>query len=97
MEKISESLPKVVKPGSSVKLSGASLDDFSILCNNLQYSVFYFGSITTPPCTETVTWMVCVQPISTTLQDVSYDSVLKTWLPLESLKNSAHVQNFWSL
>ena len=81
------SLP--VKNGET-KTIGKSFDLKSIFPSNTKDYYSYRGSLTTPPCTETVNWTVFKQPIILSLNQVLK---LKNNMPLNNYRNEQPLNN----
>uniref|UniRef100_A0A914E5C6 Carbonic anhydrase n=1 Tax=Acrobeloides nanus TaxID=290746 RepID=A0A914E5C6_9BILA len=62
-------LKKLINSGSSCAMQNVVLN--SKLPHNKHSFVRYHGSLTTPPCTECVTWTVFTEPISVTKHQLS--------------------------
>lgn len=66
---IIKNIPKVIKFGDSVEMQV----DFSKMGNlKRRYFFSYQGSLTTPPCSEAVTWVVYQEPIPISSYAVSF-------------------------
>ncbi|CEF64236.1 Alpha carbonic anhydrase domain-containing protein [Strongyloides ratti] len=61
-------LDKLIEPNSKAPADGQKLEDK--LPKNLRSFIRYSGSLTTPPCTENVTWTIFTEPISITKEQV---------------------------
>jgi carbonic anhydrase len=64
--RIADAFPKDV----GNETAGPDVDPRALLPRSLNYWK-YEGSLTTPPCTEVVDWMVCQQPVSAAKEDIA--------------------------
>lgn len=66
--------PNVLKPGQSTEIDPFPLSLFDLDLLKEGY-VTYLGSLTTPPCSESVIWLLSVR-----IKDVTIDEVLFSFL-----------------
>jgi carbonic anhydrase len=52
------------------KTSPTAIDPASLLPSSLQKTWRYRGSLTTPPCSQTVEWIVCEEPVTVAEADI---------------------------
>uniref|UniRef100_A0A0N4ZSS2 Carbonic anhydrase n=1 Tax=Parastrongyloides trichosuri TaxID=131310 RepID=A0A0N4ZSS2_PARTI len=85
-----EGLDKLIEPNSKTLAKSQKLVDK--LPKNLSSFIRYDGSLTTPPCTENVTWTIFTQPISITttqvqklrkVKDIEGKVILKNFRPTQ--------------
>ncbi|MFC5300277.1 carbonic anhydrase [Azospira restricta] len=57
-------------PGQPVSPAGAKIDPGQLLPQKREYST-YLGSLTTPPCTEGVLWLVLKHPVSLSREQIA--------------------------
>lgn len=65
----------VTEKNATSNLQSFRLSDFDLVGFKDGY-VTYEGSLTTPPCSEAVTWLIQLQPIEATRQQVYYSILL---------------------
>lgn len=69
IQKIVEKIPDILHKGDAADLE-SPLNPKLLLPKNLSYWT-YMGSLTTPPCTECVVWVVFANPIEISHHQVS--------------------------
>lgn len=69
LDKVVKLLPFITHKGDKVTLSDP-LDPAKLLPRHTAYWT-YPGSLTTPPCTESVTWILFKQPVQVSAEQVS--------------------------
>lgn len=57
------------QPGSDTPVPGVTVDPMALIPRNRSY-FRYMGSVTTPPCPETVTWVVFRTPIEASAEEI---------------------------
>ncbi|KAA8615049.1 Cah Carbonic anhydrase [Pyrenophora tritici-repentis] len=69
IKSLSDSLPKITKPGTKTPIKGGI--DFSDVEDKLKKSeiLTYSGSLTTPPCAEGVTFLIVKEPLDISVAD----------------------------
>ncbi|GAB1608536.1 carbonic anhydrase 2-like [Argonauta hians] len=77
MEQVCEALKNVTQAGSSYTLASPFNLEGLLPCDINKYFT-YPGSLTTPPCHESVIWIVCQQPISCSKEQINTLRSLKT-------------------
>lgn len=70
LEKVVRLLPYIQHKGDKVTMSEA-LDPANLLPRGSAYWM-YPGSLTTPPCTESVTWILFKQPVEVSAEQVIF-------------------------
>lgn len=70
LDKILTGLSRISKPNSSHQLSEARLDLKKLFPSNRCHYATYEGSLTTPPLSEVVDWIVFLQPIQCSVGQV---------------------------
>ncbi|CAG5117708.1 unnamed protein product [Candidula unifasciata] len=73
---IVKKLPEITEPGSRTKITTIPLK--RLLPTDLQHFYRYEGSLTTPPCNETVTWTVFKTPVQISEDQISIFRSLKS-------------------
>lgn len=68
LEKIIANLPK--QEGEKQAIIGERINPLDLIPSNHNY-YYFMGSLTTPPCSEGVKWIVMQQPISATQKQIS--------------------------
>lgn len=58
------------KPGEKISMDGVVLDISKLLPKDTK-SYHFMGSLTTPPCTENVNWVVAVQPVELSADQIN--------------------------
>ena len=58
------------QPGSDTPVPGVTVDAMGLIPGNRSY-FRYMGSVTTPPCPETVTWVVFRTPIEASSDQIA--------------------------
>lgn len=81
LQKVVDALPKITLKGQKTELS-APVDLNKLLPDFSQYWT-YEGSLTTPPCTESVIWMISKQPIRASGRQLSAFRNLRCYGPGE--------------
>ena len=76
-----------MEAGPAVDVEGVEVNIAELLPNNVQDNYRYFGSLTTPPCSETVNWIVMKQPVTVSFQQVEQfaDAVGENARPVQAL------------
>lgn len=67
---VMESAPEIQEPGSVTNTKSLSFDKL-ISHLNTNEVMTYSGSLTTPPCSEGVTWLISAAPLSISAEDVA--------------------------
>ncbi|KXF75639.1 hypothetical protein ATN84_16745 [Paramesorhizobium deserti] len=67
-EQILRLAPEV--PGKAVEIPGGYLPVKDLLPGTLHY-IRYSGSLTTPPCSEAVNWMILVEPVEISADQIA--------------------------
>lgn len=68
LQQVWQNMP--IKAGEEKNISNVNVNAADLLPKNRDY-YRYFGSLTTPPCSETVNWIVLKEPIEISTQQVS--------------------------
>lgn len=71
LDKILAGLPDIQQPDSSVSLAQARLDLKKLFPSNRCNYATYEGSLTTPPLSEVVDWIVFLQPVQCSSEQVA--------------------------
>jgi len=84
------SLPKPARPGESARIGTRSLDPMDLLPDDRTY-VTFSGSLTTPPCSENVGWIVMTTPIKLPRKSIEaiHAIIGKNNRPLQALNGRA--------
>lgn len=61
MQNILDAVPSLEKVNSTTEIDGFPLWDFEVI-NDKNNFVSYEGSLTTPTCSEVVTWIISLTP-----------------------------------
>lgn len=67
---VMESIPEIQEPGTVTNTKSLSFDKL-ISHLNANEVMTYSGSLTTPPCSEGVTWLISAAPLSISAEDVA--------------------------
>lgn len=74
IERIRSGFTNIINPGQQTEIDPFPLSLFDLDMLKEGY-VTYLGSLTTPPCSESVTWLISVR-----VKDVTLDEVKKNFL-----------------
>ena len=82
-----DNIPMVAGP--AVDVEGVEVNIAELLPNTIQENYRYFGSLTTPPCSETVNWIVLKQPVAVSFRQVEQftEAVGKNARPVQALEH----------
>nr|CAD7455519.1 unnamed protein product [Timema tahoe] len=76
LDPLVNNLRHVINPGSAVKIDPFPMSWFYPEFNHCYYS--YHGSLTYPPCSELVTWIIQPEPVAISPRQLSLFRVLET-------------------
>ncbi|XP_057325836.1 carbonic anhydrase 6-like [Microplitis mediator] len=69
LTKIIEKIPDVIEPGTETEIEPFAIDDLFEEMNANSFNIYY-GSLTSPPCSESVNWLISDQIFEATKEQI---------------------------